>query len=101
MLAISMGIAATDNVVRLSGDLTARSSGALRRVLDQLPDRGSLMVDCTKVTDVDRPGFGALLSLLVRARRSAPVRVRATPGLEKLLHAEGIDRLVTVSPLGR
>jgi anti-anti-sigma factor len=87
--------AATTTVMRLDGELTTSSAAALRAAAQRLRQSGRLVVDLGGVRGVDRPGFAALVALLVRAKGKArSVRLSgATPSVVDLLHREGIDRL--------
>jgi len=95
MLDIQVQLAPAASVWRLRGDLTSAGASVLRHAADRLQTGKRVLVDLADVTRVDRPGLGALIHLLVRARRLGTVEVQGMPSdVARLLRHEGIDRLV-------
>ncbi len=97
MLDIRMEPAASGLVWRLTGDLTARSTAALRIAARQVRSGRSMVVDLGGISRVDPPGLAALVALLVKARdRVGSLRVRVSPDLHRQLAEQGFDRLFPI-----
>lgn len=99
MLELTMESARAGSTWHLRGALTGASCPTLRTAASRLLAGRDLVVDCRDVADVDRPGFGALLAALARARRlGGTVRLRCSADLADLARREGLDRLVHLVP---
>jgi anti-anti-sigma regulatory factor len=81
---------------RLNGAVTSSTAAVLRTAPVEGADE--LELDLSGVTEVDRSGLGALVALVLHARRlGAQCRILgAAPHVVTMLRAEGIDRLVRV-----
>jgi anti-anti-sigma regulatory factor len=99
MLELTMESARAGSTWHLRGALTGSSCQILRSAAGRLLAGRDLVVDCRDVADVDRPGLGALLAAVTRARRlGGTVRLRCSPDLADLARREGLDRLVHLVP---
>jgi anti-anti-sigma regulatory factor len=99
MLDIEIARADSGASWRLTGELTAAGASLLRRATAQIRDATPITVDLSGVRTVDRPGLGALVGMLLRARWSgAPVQLLAPAApLVRLLREEGLDRLARLA----
>ncbi len=87
--------AATGTVCRLDGDLVSAATPVIRALRGRLANARTLLVDLRGIASFDRPGLGALVSVLRGAHPDAD-RVRVAvdlAGLVRIFHAEGLDRL--------
>jgi anti-anti-sigma factor len=95
MLDLQIVRAGQEAIVRLTGKVDAASASLLRLIK---ASGGDVAVDVSDVDDIDEPGLGALVSVILRCRRlGGSVRIIGLgPELAARLHALGLDRLVDV-----
>jgi anti-anti-sigma factor len=82
------------HLLRLTGQLTSGSASALRTI--RFSARDDVEFDMSGVEEMDRPGLGALMAVVLRLRRmGVSCRLSGTgPELLKMMRMEGLDRLV-------
>lgn len=97
-MASAQAVMDDQGVLQLSGDLVFANVTALLSKVEALlaeVGKGPLVIDLSRVEDVDSAGLALLLEVLERARHHAvPLRIRSLP--EALL---GIARLSNVEKL--
>ena len=86
------------HLCRLSGEVDAYTVGEFRETLSNIENVRWLIIDLSEVPFMDSAGLGALIGAIRRVREGeGDVAVVSTnPGLNKLLHTTGFDRIVPV-----
>lgn len=88
------------NVARPRGELDTSTVGEFREHLTSLVGTGHLVIDLCEVPFMDSAGLGALIGGIRRIRDAggAVGVVCDRPGVLRLLHTTGFDRIVDVAP---
>ncbi len=98
---LEIHIEETENytLCRPSGELDAYTVGGFREALANLAGHERLLIDLSNVPFMDSAGLGALIGGIRRAREAdGAVAVSCdNPGLTRLLHTTGFDRIVPVT----
>ncbi len=87
------------SVLRPKGDIDAYSVGQFREALAGLAEVDRLLIDLSEVPFMDSAVLGALIGGIRKAREAdGAVAVACdNPGLIRLLHTTGFDRIVPVT----
>jgi anti-anti-sigma factor len=81
-----------DGVLRLSGDLDSAAMELFADGSRVVPNRGPVVLDCSRLTFLDSSGIRAILKLA--AECSAPVILRKpSPMVRRVLAISGVDEL--------
>lgn len=87
------------HLCRLSGEVDAYTVGEFRETLSNIENVRWLIIDLSEVPFMDSAGLGALIGAIRRVREGDGdvAVVSVNPGLNKLLHTTGFDRIVPVT----
>ncbi len=87
------------HLCRLGGEVDAYTVGEFRETLSNIESVRWLIIELSEVPFMDSAGLGALIGAIRRVREGGgDVAVVSTqPGLNKLLHTTGFDRIVPVT----
>ncbi len=87
------------HLCRLSGEVDAYTVGEFRETLSNIENVHWLIIDLSEVPFMDSAGLGALIGAIRRVREGGGdvAVVSKNPGLNKLLHTTGFDRIVPVT----
>lgn len=86
-------------VYTVRGELDSSTVTAFRQGMAQLVGDRGLVLDMSGVAFVDSAGLGVIVAAVRRMREmAAPIAlVVSRPNLARLLHAVGLDRIVTIT----
>jgi anti-anti-sigma factor len=85
----------SDGVLWLSGDLDMAAMEMFAEGSRAGPNRGPVVLDCSKLTFLDSSGIRAILKLA--AQCSAPVILRGPPpAVRRVLAISGVDELASL-----
>lgn len=100
MFLASTSIGLDVTVWSLTGELDSFSVGKVRSAAAMLPIGERVVINLSDVSFMDSAGLGVLVSLIRRIREGGgdACVCSSRPGMTRLLHTVGLDRLAPVYP---